>query len=807
MQVRWWHLLVALGWLLSAEKSALIGDAQAILQKNCFGCHNSKVKLSGLDLSSKSGFDLGGSRGGPASAHILDAISRTGKIPAMPPTRALAEGELATLKSWIQANADYPGNVKAQVPEWWSFKKPIATAIPEGAHPVDYFIRSKLQTQQLKSAPQASRATLIRRLYFDLTGLPPSSDEVAAFVAAKDPGAYEALVDKLLASPHYGERWGRHWLDLVRYSDTAGFELDSYIADAYRFRDYVIRSFNEDKPYDRFVKEQLAADEFFPEDTPSLIGTGYYCVGPNRDLFPDQADIARVEMLTDYTDTTSGVFLGLTAGCARCHDHKFDPISQKDYFRVQAAFAPLIRVKVPMDRLPSLFWDVAENTREMKLREVFDQANRMQSPCRKQLREAKLATLPAAIQQALETDDNHRTPAMKELASEHSNKLNVTDDEVRACLSATDQQVLTALERRVFKMMSTFGTPKPFACGARDIGDYGPTTYLPTKGSSRGTPVEPGFFSVLGGFDAPPPIGPREATGPIPLEPTTGRRMALANWITSKENPLTARVMVNRIWQFHFGRGIVNTPSDFGTRGSAPTHPELLDYLALRFVADGWSFKKMHKLILTSETFQQDSVASSEANAKDPENKLLSHFSRRRLAAEEIRDSVLAATGSLNTKMYGRPVVPPLSKEELFNLIGRPDDAWIVTTNETEHTRRSIYLIQKRAFRMPMMEVFDAPESMVTCSRRDSSTTAPQSLTLLNGSFTLQRASAFASQLGEQPIQEAWKKILLRDPTAAEQKAAQNFLEVQTNATKDKGKAKAELVRALLNTNEFLYVE
>ncbi len=353
----------------------------------------------------------------------------------------------------------------------------------------------------------------------------------------------------------------------------------------------------------------------------------------------------------------------------------------------------------------------------------------------------------------------------------------------------------------------------PFACGITDIGYVSPRTYVPARGSRQREEVQPGFFSILGGGEVPPPAEKREGTGPIPLNPTTGRRRALADWIATPENPLTARVMVNRIWQDHFGRGIVATTSDFGTRGRLPTHPELLDWLATEFVAKGWSVKHLHRLILNSATYQQDSVGSPLALEKDPENLLLARFSRRRLNADEIRDSVLAATGRLNRKAGGRPVVTPLSQEELKSLTQRPDDAWVVTADTTEYDRRSLYLLQKRTFRLPMMEVFDAPEPMVTCPRRESSTTAPQSLTLLNGAFVMDQSRAFAKQLAAKHasdaelIRAAWLQVLAREPDTEDTKLATQFLAKQTTIAGGRQAAAVEMVRGLLNLNEFLYVD
>jgi mono/diheme cytochrome c family protein len=805
----------------ASSSSAAPPAALEILRQNCLQCHNEHLALSGLNLASREGALKGGSRGpalvpGQAEKSRLYLAAAHAVTPGMPPGRKLSEAELQALKTWIDAGAPWEEAVKAPAALWWSFRKPVRPMPPAVQsswvrNPIDAFILAKLGENNLRPAPEADRATLIRRLYFDLHGLPPTYEEVQAFIQDQSPDAYEKLIDRLLASPRYGEKWARYWLDLVRYSDTAGFELDSYIADAWRYRDWVIQSLNEDKPYDRFLKEQLAADEFYPEDTTANIGTGYFCVGPNRDLFPDQADINRVETLTDYVDTTGSVFLGLTIGCARCHDHKYDPIPQRDYYRLQAIFAPGVKTRVALSRLGSLAWDVTENVREIKLREIGEQIGAIQDRCRRKLFEEKIAALPAEVQEALRLDDAQRNEKQRELATQYGDKARVSEEEIRSCLSPDERERLGAIERKLVAMFATYRS-KPFACGFTDVGDYAPKTYVPLKGNPKGMEVKPGLLYVLGGSDIPEQSFERPVTGPIPLFPTTGRRKALAEWLASPEHPLTARVMVNRIWQYHFGRGIVATPSDFGARGARPTHPELLDWLATEFVARGWSIKQMHKLILTSSTYRQSAQPSPEAQAKDPDNTLLSHFRRRRLMAEEIRDGILMVSGSLNLKMGGRPVVPPLTEEEQRNLIGKPEDAWVVTADEREHNRRSIYLFQRRTFRVPLMEVFDQPESMLSCPRREHSTAPPQSLTLMNSTFAMQQARMLARRLvGEktdtEAVRAAWRLVLARDPKAAEEADAREFLAAQSVSLGSREAALAELARALFNLNEFLYVE
>lgn len=779
--------------------------------------------MSGLDLENRQAALKGGTRGpafveGKASeSKLIEAVERKGKV-AMPPNKPLSSSEIEVLRRWIDEGAKWDVSLSgtAAPPTWWAFQPVVRPEVPKLSRPlheIDAFIQQRLEREKLPVARRASAATLARRAYMDLWGLPATAKQIEEFVSDKSPTAWPKLIDKLLASPHYGEKWGRHWLDLVRYADTAGFELDTYIHDAWRYRDWVIESLNEDKPYDRFIREQIAADELMPEDPAARTGTGLYCVGPNRDLFPDQADINREETLTDYVDTTSAVFLGLTAGCARCHDHKFDPISQEDYYRIRAIFAPAQKVKVALNRLESLGYDVAESNREWKLREIGEQIRASQARCQDQIRSKKLNALPAEVKEAILAKDSDRTVRQRELATQYQSSNRVSDEEVRACMNPQEQATLQSIEKNLVRMYANYRS-KPFACGLADYWNVSPKTILPVKGSPSGREVAPGFFSVLGGGEVPTPAEHRETTGPIPLMPTTGRRSALANWISDPKNPLTARVMVNRIWQYHFGRGLIATSSDFGTRSGKPSHPELLDWLASEFVAKGWSMKQMHRLIMTSHAYQQESIASKEAAEKDPLNISLSYYSRRRLSAEELRDSILLASGSLNLKRGGRPVVPPLTEEGKATLTQSPENAWVVTSDSSEYFRRSIYLFQKRTFRVPMLEVFDAPESMLTCARRDSSTTAPQSLSLFNGAFTLERAREMAAKLqSEHPtgdtelVRAAWKGVLSREPDAREVSRALDFLNTQARNTGARIPAVTELVRALFNLNEFLYVD
>ncbi len=802
-------LILAFAALAAVSAYAAPNDpaekAAAILQQHCFDCHGEKTAMSDLRLTGREAILRGGNRGPavkpgqPAESLLFQAVTRAGKL-TMPPGPKLADDEIETLRAWIEKGAEWPKVVPLKGADWWGFHKPSRPAVPKAAgakQAIDEFILEKLQAAGLAPAPEADRLTLLRRACFDLHGLPPTAEQTREFLDDKSPEAWERLIDRLLASPRYGEKWGRHWLDLVRYGDTAGFEQDPYILEAWRYRDYVIKSFNDDKPYDRFAKEQIAADQLYPDEPEARVGTGYYRVGTNRDMLFKVEDVNVVEKLTDYVDTTSQVFLGLTVGCARCHDHKFDPIPQRDFYRMQAIFAPAVNDRVFLDYNPARQYDLAAVTREFKLRQIGEQIERIEGPYRKQLREAKVAKLSAEKQAVLKIAPEKRTPAQQALATDAENQTRVGDDAVRSALSQADAERIHEIEKKLLSMFAGYAAP-PMAPGIIDVGREAPRTYIALRGNpeARGEEVKPGFLSALGGGEVPEtPIEAKD----------TGRRKALALWIASDQNPMFARVMANRIWQFHFGSGLLATPSDFGTRAGKPSHPELLDWLATEFAAQHWSIKSMHKLIMMSDAYRRGSNSPEGARQKDPTNRLLSHFNRRRLEAEEIRDAVLEVSGSLNLKMGGAPVVPPLEKEELFGIIGKPENAWMVTPFPEEHARRSIYMLQRRTFQNPMFEAFDSPDGVLSCSRRNESTTAPQSLALLNSHFMLQQAQALASKAPS--IDEAWRRVLNRDPSAAERAAAKEFLDRQTKHLGSESAAYGELARGLLNLNEFLYVD
>ncbi len=603
---------------------------------------------------------------------------------------------------------------------------------------IDAFVRAELRSRDLEPAPAADRSTLIRRLYFQMLGIPPTPQQIADFANDAAPDAYQRLVDRLLASPHYGEQWGQHWLDVVRYAETEGFEYDRYRPGAWRFRDYVIRAMNADKPYDQFVTEQLAGDEFETANQEALVAAGFHRLGPVRRNAGNAAvAFSRNEILTERTNAIGTAFLGLTVGCARCHDHMFDPIRQADYYRLQAFLAASFEsnLEVASDEAKQA-WAERNKASTDEIDKIKAQLNRATGEDEERL----LGELNAA---------QARAPAPLPTISTVQN-------------DAAKRTAIHLLQR---------GDPdrKAEPLGMRALG-----VLLP------------------------------EGTAGLP-DDTPNPKTHLAKWITTAEHPLTARVIVNRLWQYHFGTGLVATANDFGVNGEEPSHAALLDFLANRLIEYDWHLKPLHRMILMSSTYRQASRSplADTAHEIDPDNRLLWHFPRRRLAAEEVRDAMLAVAGQLNMTAGGPSVIVPVD-QELIDLLYKPSQ-WEVTANGVEHLRRSVYLIAKRNLRLPLLEVFDQPDLQTSCARRESSTHAPQSLELLNGTLSNQLAELFAARLlaeagstHENMVDLAFALAVGRAPSAQERKIAVEFLAEQPLR---------EFALAMFNLNAFLYVE
>ncbi len=685
----------------------------------------------------------------------------------------------------------------------WAWKRPSRPTVPavEARHwprnAVDAFVLAKLEAAGLSPAVPASREQLLRRAAFDLTGLPPTPAEIDAFLADRSPDAWAKVIDRLLAAPAYGERWGRHWLDVVRFAESNGYEFDEVRPDAWRYRDYVIASLNADKPFDRFVLEQLAGDELWPDDSAALVATGFNLLGADMTDSADQAQ-RRQNTLNDMTDVAGLAFLGMTVGCARCHDHKFEPIPQADYYRLQAFFTPAVfRRDLPLGtREERLAHERAWQGYAARVKPIQDALDRLEEPYRRKLYEAQFARLADEAKLAHQTPPERRTALQKELVEKTTRLLAVSPQAVAASLSPADRKKHKGLQDDLKKHDD--GKPKglPSAMGLADAVGPAPKTFLLERGemSQRGDEVAPGFPVILR-----PDTRPVAAAVTPPRDGTSGRRTALARWVASPDNPLTARVLVNRLWQHHFGRGLVSTPNDFGLRGEAPTHPELLDWLAREFVASGWSVKHMHRLMLLSATYQQSSMPSSAARHDDPDNRLLSRMNRVRLEGEVIRDGLLAASDRLNRAMGGRGVFPPAPPDA-----ARDPKAWPTSPDRRDHVRRSVYVFARRNLRFPFLEAFDLPDSNLSCPKRERSTTAPQALALLNASDAMEAARALAARVAreaatdDERVTRAYRLTLGRGPTSKERELAGAFL---------KESSLSELCRALFNVNEFVYLE
>jgi hypothetical protein len=728
-----------------------------VLAENCYKCHGAAKQKGGLRLDSKASLVVGGEQGQvvvpghPEQSLIVKAIQYDGEL-KMPPAKKLPAQQIAHLTQWVKMGAPWPGpeqpvtpprrselQVTAKDRAHWAFqpvKAPTPPAPQDRAwagNPIDAFILAKLEERRLKPNPAATKRELIRRASYDLTGLPPTPEEVEAFVADPAPGAYEALVDRLLDSPHYGEKWGRHWLDLVRFAETNSYERDNPKPNPWRYRDYVIRAFNDDKPYDHFLREQLAGDELPGADADSIVATGFYRLGIWDDE-PTDPELSRYDGLDDIVATTGQVFLGLTVDCARCHDHKIDPIPQKDYYRLLAFFQNInpYRNGGPTD--------------EVKLISRADGKTGFEY----------LKLNPKAKKRDITEMHPQR----------HDQALCVTE-----------------------------------------AGGNSRDTFVLLRGNPHvhGDRVEPAFPEVL--------AGPKPAIIPPPGGRTTGRRLALVNWLASAQNPLPARVMANRLWQYHFGRGIVRSPNNFGTQGDKPTHPELLDWLAAEFIRQGWRMKPLHRLIMTSSAYRMSSRGNAAALAADPTNDLLWRFDMRRLTAEEIRDSILAVTGNLSMKMHGPSVYPEIASEVLAGQ-SRPGYGWFKSPPK-EQNRRSVYVHVKRSLLLPILESFDAPETDRSTAVRFATTQPTQSLGMLNSDFLNRQAAALAERVRREAGADAAAQVrralnLITSRLPDNQEVRDGVALIEALQTRD-GVAADAAIRyfclAALNLNEFVYLD
>ena len=937
--------------LSDAEKVEFFNSqVKPILQQNCFQCHGGGDEVEGgLELTSREKIVEGGDYGpavsleNPAESFLLEMVGYGQEMAQMPPDGRLDDPSLEILAKWINLGLPYPVQdidvqpIPKTASNYWAYrplKRPQVPSVQASdwiSNPIDAFILAKLEANSLTPAAPASKLTLIRRVYYDLTGLPPSPEAVEAFLNDTAPDAYEKLIDKLLKSPRYGEKWGRHWLDLVRYAETNGYEGDSDKPYVWRYRDYVINAFNKDKPYDQFIKEQLAGDELNAVTTETVIATGYHKLGVWDDG-PADRKLARYDYLDDIVSTTGQVMLGMTVGCARCHDHKIDPISTQDYYSLLAFFhditpnnrGPLADIGMPKQqavrdkllaekrsaeekfqdelfpiqelikielakihqepiapdtavfpirdltyrfyrdtfeqfpddfdalepaaegRLFSNAFSLAPASRKQSVGLVFEGALQvpedatytfhinLQGACRLILNGYRVAELIGErdVEIALTNGDvpirleyfnkdldkpqlevswsglNFEKQPLSTIATVNFDELLKTHAELietnvllKALVDKHKEVKKQRDERRRQRV--------PYDHQALAVSEREQTpTHILRRGNPHlvGREVKPAFPTVLNPLAVDVPPVPEDAK-------SSGKRRVFAEWVANTENPLTARVMVNRIWQYHFGRGIVRSTNDFGQLGTPPTHPELLDWLASEFIASGWRLKAMHKLIMTSNAYRMSAEGNPKFIQQDANNDLFWRFDMRRLTAEEIRDTVLWITGKLNLKMEGPSVFPELP-EEVLATSSRPRNVWGQSPPE-EANRRSVYVKVKRSLLVPILNQFDQANTDSTCPVRFSTIVPTQSLTMLNGKFINDQALAFANRMRweggvtvEDRVRFGLRLVLCREPEPTEIQQALAFMqELQQHEGVSSKVALDRFALLALNLNEFVFLD
>ena len=832
-----------------------------ILKAHCLKCHGRKVRKGGLDLRRRQTMLKGGESGpallpgNPDKSLIIEMISSE-QMPPEDEDRLDAQ-QIALLQRWVAAGAPIQGTKEPPLGEtdeefevtdadreFWAFRHPVRPAVPrvkateQVRTPLDAFLLAKLEDKGARFNPDALKHILIRRVYFDLLGLPPDPQAVEAFLEDQRMDAYERLVDRLLASPRYGERWGRHWLDIAGYADSDGYlEADRLRPEAWRYRDYVIRAHNDDKPFDRFVLEQIAGDELAdwrrakqitPELADNLIATGFLrtALDPTYAGYAEPLECYKV--LADTVQIVSSAFLGLTIQCARCHSHRFDPISQKDYYRMHAIFLASYdpnRWLVSPERSIPLATE-SEQARvtkynqqvEGRLKQLNGEIAALTSHFREKYLDERLShitdePLRSKVKAALLVDPKKRNAAQQKLVAERASGVTVAEKDVVARFPKFKTELdkfrravaaETALKKTIVRLR-----------GLQDLDDKPAQAHLLIRGdfNKPGTAVQPAVPAVL--------VPQNYKFQPEPGYKLTGRRQALARWLVDPQNPLTARVHVNRIWAHHFGRGIVSTLDDFGNIGSRPSHPELLDWLAVELISTGWSQKSLHRLIVTSSVFRQTSQPNTQLKDADPENVLLGSWPPRRHEGEVVRDTILAVTGKLNRLMYGKPVP-----------IKRHSDGQVTVAETSAGNRSSIYLMVRRSRPVTLLEMFDTPRMEINCPQRTESIVVTQSLTMLNSRFLEKNSQALAERLlKEAPNDDAarmdlaFRLLFARLPSGTERRMIATFLDdvvrverghragpISTDpVTTDETDAAlqhrwSQLALVLLNSNEFLFV-
>lgn len=801
--------LLALALPARADSIDFKRDVYPILSARCFSCHQGPEARAGYRLDLRAEI-LGETNGKPlarpgeaAKSRLIGMVSGSVAGKRMPPRgEPLSAAQIRILKDWIDQGLTWdeallPAQAKS---DHWAFRPIERPAVPRPRNaafvrnPVDAFIATAQEAKGVAPAPEATRAVLIRRLSLDLTGLPPTPEQVDAFERDPAPDAYERLVERLLASPAYGERWGRYWLDLARWAESEGYESDHLRPYAWRYRDYVVASFNADKPYDRFLREQIAGDEMEPYTNENLIATGFLAAARLSSNEEDKLR-QRNDMLVDIVNTTGNAVLGLTLQCGQCHNHKFDPITARDYYRFQGFFVKGMPNNLTLDDPAA--WRRREEAKPAEYEPARRLMNLMYDAARARLTAEVRKTLTPAERMALETSGERRDAEQRRLATAADLKFQFLTSQVEKAIPESDRPLYAELKKKVAAIEAklpdapqTWGYYSP-ATSPRKVevlpmkGFY-PPVYDPAAlaGARSYLLVAGDVHQQAGEVD----VGWPALFGPTPKERMQARpRTALVDWLVSPRHPLTARVWVNRVWQHHFGRGLVATSSDFGLKGARPSHPELLDWLATDLRDGGWSTKRLHRRIVCSSTYRQASRGSSTNTAIDPENTLLWRWPIRRLEVEAIRDSMLQVSGELDGHRGG------------------PGDA-----SETASTRRTIYLHQKREKPPLVQRLFDGPTAAAeSCPKRHVATIPLQALYLLNNEFSVQRSQAFARRVAadtgperSKQVERAFRHALGRGPSDRERAAAARFF-----ASDDGPEALAHFCQALLNLNEFAYLE
>jgi len=841
-------------------------EVRPLLETHCFKCHGPEKQKGGLRLDTKEGaFKPADSSekaivpGHANESRLIKLVSSKDAAERMPSKgEPLSTAQIDLLKRWIDAGAEWPeasastgGLARAEMivtdedRKHWSFL-PLQNPAPPSAEnsnavrtPVDRFILAALEKKNLALSPPTDGRKLARRIYFDLIGLPPTPEQAESFVqkfAKNSREAVTSLVDELLASPHYGERWARHWLDVVRYADSNGSESDADRPTAYHYRDFVIRAFNEDMPFDTFARWQLAGDELEPDNPRAIAATGFIVAGTYTalpaNLMEEERTRERFNELDDMIATTGSAMLGLTLACARCHDHKYDPVPRRDYYRIQSAFNGGDRAEVPLAPLEQVR---RHRETEAKWKSEFDSEKKRfddwlketKKPHDTAARHARIDVLKISDDEKALLKDNSDSKEAKALAKKFSNELKVQDKDYRPFLSVEQRAEWDAREK-AFKAVEA-RKPKPLA-SALGFADFGPKpreTFLLARGDFRAKsePVELGFLTALT-RDKTPAEYWAAARAESRRTDSTQQRRALAEWMTDIEHgagTLVARVIVNRVWQHHFGQGLVRTVNDFGARCDPPTHPELLEWLTSEFVKGGWKLKPLHRLIMTSSVYLQDTTFDAGKAKVDPDNRLLWHRRPQRIESEILRDSMLAVSGTLNTQMFGAAVKAPIAPEAIQ--ARNMKDPYPNNLKDTPATRRrSVYMFHKRVVQHPLMQAFDGPDAQASCGRRENTTVAPQALALLNDKFVRARAIDFAQRVEkeagaelEAQVRLAWRLALGREPSTTERESGAAFInaQLQQRSTRESNKPKTDLQKfvladfcqAIFALNEFIYVD